>query len=84
MINKVFVAQLQIHYKLQVNINYVAAQRMKRRDAGEKVKKRRVVLRRQGSTHEASQEKPRGADPELSPGLGVDTGPDGHDRGRAS
>ena len=32
MINKVFVAQLQIHYKLQVNINCAAAQRMKRRD----------------------------------------------------
>jgi len=32
MINNVFVAQLQIHYKLQVNINCAAAQRMKRRD----------------------------------------------------
>ena len=47
-------------------------------------KKRWVVLCCQGSTHEASQEKPHGADPKLSPGLGVDTGPDGHDRGRAS
>ena len=36
------------------------------------------------STHEASREKPRGADPKLSPDLGVNTGPDGRDRGRAS
>jgi len=34
MIKKVFVAQLQIHFKLHVNINCAAAQRMKRRDAG--------------------------------------------------
>ena len=34
--------------------------------------------------HEASREKPRGADPELTPGLGMDNGLDGHDRGRAS
>ena len=34
--------------------------------------------------HEASREKPRGADPELTPGLGMDNGPDGRDRGRAS
>ena len=34
--------------------------------------------------HEASQEKPRGADPELSLGLKRDTGPDGRDLGRAS
>ena len=34
MINKVFVPQFQIHYKLHVNINCAAAQRMKRRDAG--------------------------------------------------
>ena len=36
------------------------------------------------STHEASREKPRGADLKLSLGLGVDTRPDGHDRGCAS
>ena len=34
--------------------------------------------------HEASRKKLRGADPELSLGLGVDTRPDGRDRGCAS
>jgi hypothetical protein len=40
-----------------------------------------VIGRRQ---HEASREKPRGADPELSLGLRVSTRPDGHDRGCAN
>jgi hypothetical protein len=45
---------------------------------------RRKVTGRSPPLQEASREKPRGADPELSPNLSGDIGPDGCDRGRAS
>jgi hypothetical protein len=42
------------------------------------------VMGRSSPSHGASREKPRGADPELSPDLRGDTGPDSCDQGRAS